>query len=70
MRKPDDIDVLDFLKGDERYVFAYDDASRVEVLRCFGRFASNPELSFTWWDAAVLAKTVRERHSNEFCRGI
>jgi hypothetical protein len=24
-----------------------------------GRFASNPELSFTWYDAAVLSQKVR-----------
>jgi hypothetical protein len=28
-------------------------------LRVLGRFASNPELSFTWYDAAVLSQKVR-----------
>jgi len=26
----------------------------------FGRFACNPELSFTWYDAAVLSQRVRK----------
>ena len=42
-----DINVLILVKGDERYIFLYDDSSRVECLRTIGRFASNAELSFT-----------------------
>jgi hypothetical protein len=55
-----DINVLALVKGQERYVFLYDDASRAETLRVLGRFASNPELSFTWYDAAVLSQKVRQ----------
>ncbi len=54
-----DINVLALVKGQERYVFLYDDASRAETLRVLGRYASNPELSFTWYDAAVLSQKVR-----------
>lgn len=55
-----DINVLALVKGEERYVFLYDDASRAETLRTLGRFASNPELSFTWYDAAVLSQKIRQ----------
>jgi hypothetical protein len=55
-----DINVLALVKGSERYVFLYDDASRAETLRTLGRFASNPELSFTWYDAAVLSQRIRQ----------
>ena len=55
-----DINVLALVKGAERYVFLYDDASRAETLRTLGRFASNPELSFTWYDAAVLSQKIRQ----------
>ena len=54
-----DINVLALVKGSERYIFLYDDESRAETLRVLGRFASNPELSFTWYDAAVLSQKVR-----------
>ncbi len=37
-----DINVLALVKGAERYVFLYDDASRAETLRTLGRYASNP----------------------------
>ncbi|MEM8678634.1 MAG: hypothetical protein AAGF97_04670 [Planctomycetota bacterium] len=55
-----DINVLALVKGDERYVFLYDDNNRAETLRTLGRYASNPELSFTWYDAAVLSQKVRQ----------
>lgn len=44
----------------ERYVFLYDDEHRAECLRVFGRFASDPELSFTWYDAAALSQRLRQ----------
>ncbi len=55
-----DINVLALIKGGERYVFLYDDSSRAETLRTLGRYASNPELSFTWYDAAVLSQKIRQ----------
>jgi hypothetical protein len=55
-----DINVLALVKGAERYVFLYDDSSRAETLRTLGRYASNPELSFTWYDAAVLSQKIRQ----------
>ncbi len=52
---------LGFVKGSEKYIFMYDDASKVEVLRVLGRFASNSELGdFTWFDAAVLSQKIRQ----------
>ncbi|MBN1589693.1 MAG: hypothetical protein JW888_09270 [Pirellulales bacterium] len=56
----EDINVLALVKGDERYVFLYDDSSRAETLRVLGRYASNPELSFSWYDAAVLSQKIRQ----------
>jgi len=55
-----DINVLALVKGEERYIFLYDDENRAETLRTLGRFASNPELSFTWYDAAVLSQKIRK----------
>jgi hypothetical protein len=55
-----DINVLALVKGNERYIFLFDDASRAEALRTLGRYASNPELSFSWYDAAVLSQKIRQ----------
>lgn len=52
--------VLALVKGKERYVFLFDDDHRTEALRVLGRFASNRELSFTWYDAAVLSQKIRQ----------
>jgi hypothetical protein len=55
-----DINVLALVKGEERYIFLFDDQNRSEALRTLGRFASNPELSFSWYDAAVLSQKIRK----------
>jgi hypothetical protein len=55
-----DINVLALVKGSERYVFLYEDSNRAETLRVLGRYASNPELSFSWYDAAVLSQKIRQ----------
>lgn len=54
-----DINVLALVKGEERYIFLFDDQHRSDALRTLGRFASNPELSFSWYDAAVLSQRIR-----------
>lgn len=59
----DDLNCLILVKGGERYVFYYDNASRAECLRVLGRFASNKELGFTWYDAAILSQKIREASS-------
>ena len=51
--------VLAITKGRERYIFLYDDASDAETLKQLGRFAVDPELSFSWYDAAALSQRVR-----------
>ena len=55
-----DTNMLALVKGDERYVFLYTESNRAETLRTLGRFASNPELSFSWYDAAVLSQKIRQ----------
>ena len=55
-----EINVLALIKGEERYIFFYDDENRVETLRTLGRFAADPQLSFSWYDAAVMSKKIRE----------
>jgi len=55
-----DINVIALVKGEERYVFLYDDDSREQALHAIGRHAANPELSFSWYDAAVLAQKIRQ----------
>lgn len=59
------INLLALVKGEERYVFLYDDNQRDECLRTLGRFASDPELSFSWYDAAVLSQRIRAQATED-----
>jgi hypothetical protein len=56
---PQGINVLALVKDGERYIFLYDDQSAAQVLQTLGRYAADPELSFSWYDAAVLSQRVR-----------
>ncbi len=54
-----DVNVVALVKGEERYIFLFNDEQKSETLRTLGKYASNPELSFSWYDAAVLSQKVR-----------
>jgi len=55
-----DVKVIALIKGEEQYIFLYNENNRAETLRLLGRYASNPELSFSWYDAAVLSQKIRQ----------
>lgn len=57
---PDIPSTLCLCKGRERYILVFDYANRSEALRTLGRWASNPELSFGWHEAAVMSHAIRE----------
>jgi hypothetical protein len=59
-RVSNDINILALAKGEERYIFLYNDQTRSETLRMLGRYASNSELSFSWYDAAVMSQKIRK----------
>ena len=54
-----DVNVVALVKGEERYIFLFNDEKKGETLRTLGKYASNPDLSFSWYDAAVLSQKVR-----------
>jgi hypothetical protein len=49
------------LKGNERYVFVYDDASRPLLIDALRDQAADPRLSLNWFDAAVLTDRARQQ---------
>ena len=57
---PDVPFTLCLCKGAERYILHFDYANRAEAMRTLDRWASNPELSFTWHNAAVMSNAIRE----------
>jgi len=57
------VQVVALVKPDgEKFIWIFDDdvEGRVAALRSIGRFASDKELTFTWWDAAKLSRQIRE----------
>jgi hypothetical protein len=56
-----EFNVLALIKGEERYVFVYDDASRESLVEALNRQAADPALSLNWFDAAVLTQKSEEQ---------
>jgi hypothetical protein len=49
------------IKGNERYVFVYDEESGESLIDAFRDSAADPHLSFSWFDASVLTQKAREQ---------
>lgn len=56
-----EFNVLALIKGEDRYVFVYDDGSRQALIDTFRDQAADPRLSLNWFDAAVLTEKAREQ---------
>ena len=56
-----EFNVLALIKGEEHYVYVYDDASQACLVEVFHAQAANPQLSLNWLDAAVLTQKAEEQ---------
>jgi hypothetical protein len=56
-----EFNVLALVKGQEHYIFVYDDDSRLPLIDALRDNAADPRLSFNWFDAAVLTQKAREQ---------
>lgn len=56
-----EFNVLALIKGDERYVYVYDDSSRAKLLDAFRDHAADPCLALNWFDAAILTEKAKEQ---------
>jgi hypothetical protein len=56
-----EFNVLALVKGQEHYIFVYDDDSRLPLIDALRDQAADPHLSFNWFDAAVLTQKAREQ---------
>lgn len=50
-------------KDSELYIFRYEnnEESIKTLNRIFGKYASDNELSFTWYDSAILSQKVKKQ---------
>lgn len=55
-----EINVLALVKGEERFIFLFDDGNRDTTLRQLAHFAADPEIDFSWYDAAMLSRKIRD----------
>jgi hypothetical protein len=58
---PNEFNVLALIKGEERYIYIYDDASRPDLIDAFRDQAADPGVNFSWFDAAVLTDKARQQ---------
>ncbi len=50
--------VVALRKNGETFVFFYDDEDAEVAVRTLAQFAADPDLNFSWHDAAVLSRNV------------
>jgi hypothetical protein len=65
-----ELNILALIKGEERYVYVYDDTSRDALLETFHQQAADLGLSLNWFDAVVLSQKAEEQarsQPNEEC---
>lgn len=64
MKPPPGPNVLLYIKAGHRFHFYWDDhpASANALLAQLCDFATDSDLPFTWYDAATVARTLKERN--------
>ena len=60
-----ELNVLALIKGEHRYVYVYDDASREALVRRFHQQAADPRLDLNWFDAVVLTTKAAEQAAGQ-----
>ena len=50
-----------FRRGAERYCLVFDRGNLPQALSTLGRWANDPELSFTWRDMYRLSREIRRK---------
>lgn len=56
----DDVNVVGIHRGPETYLVLYTDAEARAAIHAVGLWADQPDLSFNWYDAAILSGKIRE----------
>jgi uncharacterized membrane protein SpoIIM required for sporulation len=50
---------IDRSDADGTYILVFRDSQVSQAICALGRWADNPKLAFTWYDAAVAAQMIR-----------
>jgi len=54
-----ELNVLALIKGEERFIFVYDDDSKDALIDDIRDKAADPAVALNWFDAAVLTERVK-----------
>lgn len=54
-----EVNVLALVKGPEKFIFVFDDASRAAAVDAIRDAAADPRMALNWFDAAVLTERAR-----------
>ena len=57
--------LLAIVRREQRYMWVYDSKHQADVIRSMSRYACDPDLDFTWYDAAMLTQKVRKQVKEE-----
>lgn len=56
-----ELSVLALIRGQERFVYVYDDNSREDLIEAIRAQAADPAVHLSWYDAAVLVERARQQ---------
>ncbi|MFQ3651877.1 MAG: hypothetical protein SNJ75_16255 [Gemmataceae bacterium] len=59
-----ELNVLALRKGEEVYIYVYDDQSRDQLRDLFHAQAADPSLGLNWFDAAILNRRAEEQSTH------
>jgi hypothetical protein len=59
-----ELNVLALFKGEERYIFVYDEESSEALIDDIRHKAADPSIPINWFDAAVLTERIRNREES------
>jgi hypothetical protein len=59
-----ELNVLALFKGEERFIFVYDEESSDTLIDEIRNKAADPTIPINWFDAAVLTERIRNREEN------
>lgn len=62
-RLASELNVLALIKGQERYIFVYDEASRGQLIDTIRDYAADAQVNLSWFDAMVLTNKAREQEN-------
>ncbi len=56
-----ELNVLALFKGNERFIFVYDDESRDRLIDAIRDAAADPAVAISWFDSALLTERARQQ---------